>query len=855
MQGLRFILIYLAVVALAGPSVGVAKERFEQQVQPFLKKHCVGCHGPEKQKGKLRLDTLPPDFDSLDAAGLWIEVMDNLNLGEMPPEDEPRPDAAAQEQVAKWIAAELRAASTRKVAGGGKKGIRRLNRREFSNTIRDLLEMHFLPGDDPSELLPPDPTYDGFDTVAASLMMDSSLLGNYYEAAKKVAKMAIVEGPPKFPTHLAHFEIEDMGKPGSGFSYVCGHGGCTCRENDVELLVGSTRTGRGLLYPGTEQLFPVKGMYTVRVKAWADLGDSDEPVRMYVMRTQDRRGRIMEVDVTATEESPKVFEATLPMVSLAESSGVYLSVGIENGARRYQPSQLKKMKGPEKAFSVGMPGFFSFDRKMKSSSSAGDHATALRLGARKKSEGWTGSSRPGLGQLEPSHFKKLYIDWMEIEGPLYEQWPPKSHTTLFFKGEGAEENLEYVHQIFEKFLPRAFRRPVGKEEVARIVGLVEKELEQGLPFQDAIGLGLTYILASPEFLYISEPDSQDLSNYELASRLSYFLWSSMPDERLFDLASSGKLREPAILAKEVSRMVGDPKSEALVDGFAAQWFRTGEFHDFEPDAAIYRPFYRENHPKIRDYMAQEPLEFFREILRNQLSLLNVLDSEFVMVNEPLAKFYGLPGIRGYGFQKVKLPKDSLRGGILGQAGVHMRGSDGIRTKPVNRGVYIREVLFNDPPAPPPPNAGEVEPNIEGERLTVRDRLLQHQQIEACASCHRGIDGYGLALENFNVTGAWRDRQDGEEFRGGNTPLIDASGKLPNGKTFADFKEFKALLYEQKDRFRRAFAEKLFLVALGRPVQPSDRTTIDQVAQAMANNGDTFHSAAKALVLSDTFRKK
>ena len=825
---------------------------FQQKVQPFLKTHCFSCHGLEKQKGKLRLDTLSADFHSSDAVGIWIEVMDILNLGEMPPEEEPQPKAAERELVVQWIASELRAADRRKAGAGGKVALRRLNRMEYSNTIRDLLSMNFLPGEDPSELLPPDPTYDGFDKVATSLMMDSSLLGNYYEAAKKVASMAIVEGELKFPTHLAHFEMEDMGNPGSGFSYVCGHGGCTCRENDVELLVGNTRTHRGLLYPGTQQMFPVKGMYTIRVRASADQGDSEEPVRMFVERQQDRRGRIMEVDVLATQDAPEVYEVTLPMVSLAESSGVYMKVGIVNGAKRVQQPQLKK---PEKAFSVGMPGFFSFDKLMKEASLKGDHATALRLAARKKSEGWTGSGRPGLGLLEPSHFQKLYIDWIEIEGPLHEQWPPKSHTTLFFKGEEAKENLQYAREIFEQFLPRAFRRPVEKAEVDRVVELIEPELKRGLKFKDAIRLGLIYTLSSPEFLYIAEPESQKLTGHELASRLSYFLWSSMPDESLRKLAKAGKLQNRKMLQAEVERMLADPKSEALVNGFSAQWLRTNEFLNFQPDQRIYRDFYQKFHPRLREFMVQEPLEFFREILTHRMSLLNFIDSDFVVVNNQLAAFYELPGLKGEAFQRVKLPADSPRGGLLGQAGVHLRGSDGIRTKPVNRGVYVREVLFNDPPNPPPPNAGEVEPNIQGKKLTVRDRLLQHQQIEACASCHRGIDSYGLALENFDVTGAWRDRQNGEDFRGSNTPPIDASGKLPNGKAFQTYDDFKALLYEQKDRFRRAFAEKLFLVALGRPVEPTDRGTIDEVVQAMSAGGDTFHSAAIALVLTDAFRTK
>ncbi|MHC4880586.1 MAG: DUF1592 domain-containing protein [Planctomycetota bacterium] len=878
--------IILMVVALS--DTASADESFSTSVRPVLRKYCVRCHGPEQQSGDFRVDTLTANFDSAEQAAHWVEVMDNLNLGEMPPDDEPKPSADKLRNVTRWIAAELRAAERRTAGGGGRVALRRMNRVEFSSTIRDLLGIRFLPGDDPAELLPPDPTYDGFDKVATSLMLDSSLLGNYYEAAKKVAELAIVDGPPKFPTHLSHFEMEDMGKPGSGFSYVCS-GTTVCGEHDVRLLVGNTRTHRGLLYPKTQQMFPVKGFYTIRVRASADRGDGDEPVRMFVERQQDRHGYLMEVDVTATRDAPKVYEVTLPMTSLAESSGVYMKVGIANGAKGVQQSQLKHIKGPEKVISVGMPGFFSFDKKMKEASTKGDHATALRLAARKKAEGWTGSRRPGLGLLEPSHFRKLYIDWIEIEGPLYEKWPPRSHTALFFKGEDAVENLDYAREMFARFLPRAFRRPVEDAEVERVVKLIGAELDRGLPFKDAVKLGLTYTLTSPSFLYLSEPapddESRTLTDYELASRLSYFLWSSMPDERLFKLARDGRLNNPKALRGEVDRMLEDPKSQALVDGFAAQWLQTEEFLDFQPDQKIYPQFYREHDPQLREFMAREPLAFFEEVARNDLSLLNFIDSDFVVVNEPLAKFYGLnmESFNGepqttaagrdhshsrlwladkqsgrhhrFAFRRVELPKNSPRGGLLGQAGVHLRGSDGIRTKPVNRGVYVREVLFNDPPDPPPPNAGEVEPNIEGERLTVRQRLIQHQQIEACASCHRGIDSYGLALENFDVTGAWRERQNGEEFRGSNTPPVDASGTLPNGRTFSGFAEFKALLLEQDDRFRRAIAGKLFLYALGRPVDVRDRGTINVVTAKMSENGNTFRSAVQALVELQVFRTK
>ncbi|MEQ8790185.1 MAG: DUF1592 domain-containing protein [Pirellulaceae bacterium] len=843
----RHSLLLFVCLALVGPSASSSlaqdavapPDSFEAVIQPFLRQHCVGCHGAKKQQADLRLDALTADFDATDQAAIWIEVMDNLNLGEMPPAERPRPDAAAHRQVVQWIAEQLRAARKRAVASGGRVLMRRLNRTEFSNTLRDLLEMEFLPGEDPAELLPPDATFDGFDKVGSALMLDPSLLENYYEAARRVAERAIVTGPPPFKTHRIRFQMEDMAKPGSGFSYVCGHDGTECGEQDVRLLLGNTRTARGLLYPGTDQIIPVNGMYTIRVRASADPGDRDAPVRMFVERENGREGRLMEVEVTASRDDPQVYSVTLPLDALHEARGVYMKVGIVEGTKLH----------------VGMKQYNDLEQAVKEASTAGDHAAALRLQARMRSEGWVGRNRPAEVLLDPSSLPKLFIDWIEIEGPLYPQWPPRSHEILFGKGEVPRKDAAYAREIFSRFLPRAYRRPATKAEVERIVGLVQRELERGASFEDAIRLGVTYTLTSSSFLYLAEPNSapqpRTLNDYELASRLSYFLWSSMPDERLFELAASGRLSDAAVLTREVGRMLDDPKSQAMVEGFAAQWLRTEEFLEFTPDRKIYRDF----DPALREHMAGETLAFFEEILRRDLSVMNFLDSDFVTVNEPLAKYYGLDGVEGEAFRRVELPDDSPRGGLLGQAGIHLRGSDGVRTKPVNRGVYVREVLFNDPPDPPPPNVGEVEPNIEGERLTVRQRLLQHQQIEACASCHRGIDAYGLALENFDVTGTWRTHQNGEDFRGANTPPIDASGKLPNGQTFENFEQFKAQLLKQQDRFRRGLVEKLFVYALGRPATTQDRGTVEQVVAEMADHGDTLRAAILALTSNEAFQTK
>jgi hypothetical protein len=331
----------------------------------------------------------------------------------------------------------------------------------------------------------------------------------------------------------------------------------------------------------------------------------------------------------------------------------------------------------------------------------------------------------------------------------------------------------------------------------------------------------------------------------------------MPDDELFLLARDETLRDAATLERQVDRMLADPKAEAFVNGFGAQWLRTGEFRTFRPDERIY-PEYDD---ELGEAMVGQTLAFFREVLQHDRPVLDFLDSDWTMLNARLARFYGIEGVDGIDevdgkeFRRVALPEGSPRGGLLGQAGVAMYGSDGTRTKPVRRGVYIREVLLNDPPDPPPPNVGEIEPNIRGENLTVRDRLIQHQQIESCAACHRTIDPYGIALENLNVIGGWRDVQDGEDFRGTNRPPIDAGGRLPDGRAFADFGEFKSALLEQRERFSRALAEKLLIYALGRPIEPSDRPTIDAFAVRLAERNYTMRSLLKGIVSSRAFVTK
>ncbi|MGI9473535.1 MAG: DUF1592 domain-containing protein, partial [Rubripirellula sp.] len=505
---------------------------------------------------------------------------------------------------------------------------------------------------------------------------------------------------------------------------------------------------------------------------------------------------------------------------------------------------------------------------------SGDEQAAGRIRAQLAAQGFPNQGRQQPGTLTTDHLPRIFFDWMELEGPLYDQWPPKSTERLFHRGLDEQSFGEsYAQEIFTRLLPRAFRRPVRQEEIDGIVGIVLGELGHGESFPDAVRSGIVATLCSPAFLLINEPssdsksaiaaspgkpsasESRKLSGHELAFRLSRFLWSTIPDEALNHLAAADGLSSQAALRQQVARMLRDPKSEALASGFARQWLKADEFDRFAIDRNLYRDFYRTENAGLNEAINREPIEFFREVLRTGGDVRDFLDCNWTMVNEPLARHYGIAGVDGRAFVRVDLPEPLHRGGLATMAAVHKWGSDGNRTKPVERGKYILDVLFNDPPKPPPPNVGEVEPNVRGELLTVRERLDQHRTIPACANCHRTIDPYGLALENFSVTSRWRTKQDGERSWWPDDALIDASGTLPSGDRFETVEEYRRALRSQSDRFLTGLAEKMFTYALGRIVEPGDRDTINRLVERMQSNEHSLQSLIEGIVLSDAFLTK
>ena len=838
MGGIRLVLLTWVLMgsALAKPLLQ-DQTTLDEAVVPFLEEHCFRCHGPEKQKGRLRLDTLAADFGDSSAAATWVEVLDNINLGEMPPEDEPIPDAGDLSAVTNWIAGELRNAKRSAQSTGGKVLIRRLSRTEYANTIRDLLNVEFLPNEGPMDLLPPDGTLDGFDKVSLALLLDPSLMDTYFRVAKIVVDKAVVIGEPPVPTWRRRMEYENIS---GGIEYIKKDRSVEVREDGLISMSQGMRTNEALYHPWNHQLIPVRGTYTVRLRMGADGGETDDPIYIRMKRQGD--GEIFYTKVDAPIDQPKVYEFTRAFEPSGGSElGIELVTKTDFGRVDYYASDLtrtaRELIGEGKATEAG------------------------RIRARAMAEGHF-SARPHPDTLYTDHFPRVFFDWIEIEGPLYEQWPPASTVTVFPHGTTKDtQTLDHARAIFARLLPLAFRRPVEEREVEAVMRVVASEWDAEGDYIEAVKSGLMAMMCSPSFLYLFEPNqgprtaARELNSYEVASRLSYFLWSSMPDERLFDLAEAGQLRSPVVLKAQVERMLKDPRAEAFVQGFGYQWLKAGEFDRFTPDQSLYRSFYAPENNGVNEDINREPLEFFREILENDLSCLDFLNANWTMLNERLASYYQIPGVEGEQFRRVHLPAENPRGGLVAMAAVHKWGSDGNRTKPVERGKYVLDVLFNDPPHPPPPNAGEVEPNVRGENLTVRQRLDQHRTIESCANCHRTIDPYGLALENFNAIGQWRTKQDGERAWWPDEAVIDASGMLPSGAEFRNLEEFKAELAKQSDRFLRGVSEKMFTYALGRTVEPADRATIDELVERMKAEGHTFRSLIKGIVTSEEFLSK
>ena len=851
-----------------GASHNVVPVGYREVVLPFIEKHCLGCHGEKNARAGFRIDLLKADFGAAKVAEQWKEVIDRINAGEMPPKRKPRPDAKQAAALVDWVNAQLREVEQAAKNAGGRIPMRRLNRDEYANTVRDLLKLDENIVRPLIEELPGDGQAEGFDRLGLALFFDQTQIERSLAVAEKIASRAIVTEPPKVNRRFSRFEQLRRRPPPAmvevfpAFTHTIPRGAQDriVRADHVEYIQGyptyrKEYDGWGVIdHFSISQVVTQDGYYRFRIRAKVDNRGRTEANKFRLQYGMD---------------SPIQAETEVVLDPSGTTEAVMFLRGPVNGEVKgpqvfnllWNHTEKAVINEPEykKLFSrwTGLRG--------KMERAAANKASPAEMDALRKEldevisrlNDWEGPANIYNPAMDVDTLPRLLFESIEVEGPIQKDWPPPSHQALFFAGDERRDEA-YVREIITRFLPRAYRRPVTEPEIEAIVAVVNEARTTGkLSFPDAMRTGLQRVLCAPGFLFLEEPtgtqsERRPLTDYELASRLSYFLWSTMPDNELFALAAAGKLREPAVVAAQVERMLADPKSDQLVRNFGGQWLSVRAYGSTQPAAE-----YKDYDKTLEQASKQEPYAFFAEVLNKDLPVTSFIDSDFVVVNERLANHYGIAGVQGPEFRRVAIGPETHRGGVLGMAGLMTFLADGTRTLPIRRASWVLRELFNDPPNNPPPNAGEIQPNTSGKSLTVRQRLELHRRNDVCASCHSKLDPYGLALENYDAIGQWRERFNGEGFRGrqAQAPVLDVSGAFPDGRKFATLEEYKAGLMGQKDKFARAFAAKMLTYALGRPVGYTDHDLIDSLTDVLKKNDYRIQSLIHAIVASEPFNTK
>jgi hypothetical protein len=740
------------------PETATHHVSFSRQVVPLLEKYCTKCHGGAKPRAKFALDRIKTDKQADTDRTTWEKVARAVRAREMPPEEKPQPSAAERDLLLTFLDQRLAAVDCTKGRDPGRLTIRRLNRTEYNNTVRDLAGINFQPADD----FPSDDVGYGFDNIGDVLSLSPLLMEKYLAAAERVIDQAIFTGTPgPVVRHYAYSELKAT-------IHV------PVPRNDERLRYVRILPPGGELY--VDHRFAHDLDIVVRVRAFADKS-AGQPVRV-AFRVDG--GDLKTFEVRAGE----------PM--------------------RGRPLEAK---------------------------------THVK----------TGTHRIAIAHLDGKDAKKerrLYVPFLEVELPPSEALP-ESHRRLFIATPGAGRTKEEAaRKIVANFARRAFRRPVLAAEVERYLRPFQMADKQGEKFEKAVGLSLQAILVSPHFLFRIERDAVDakpgtshlVSEYELATRLSYFLWSTMPDEELFTLAGKGELRKK--LDAQVRRMLKDDRAKALVQNFGGQWLEWRNLKTLTPDRGTFPGFDEE----LRAAMVKEGELFVEAIVREDRSILDFLDADFTFLNERLAEHYGIRGVYGPRFRRVPLDKDSPRGGVLTMATVLTVTSNPTRTSPVKRGKWILENILNAPPPPPPPDAGELnEAKAVTASAPLRKRMEMHRHRADCVSCHARMDPLGFALENFDGIGGWRTRD--------STFPVDATGELPTGEKFNGPKELKKILKGRSEAFARCLAEKMLTYALGRGVEYYDKCAIDDIVRALARDNYKFSRLVVEVVRSDPFQKR
>ncbi|QDT59288.1 Planctomycete cytochrome C [Stieleria bergensis] len=842
------------LLALLLPATSQGATADEHKLAPSVTKYfqqfCYQCHGETSQKGDRRLDQLPAVISADDDAALLLEeALDAINRGDMPP-SKSKIARPTESQTKHFVSSLTDYLSQLAEAGATQSTVmRRLNRFEYANTMRDILQLtpEFF---DRTSDFPVDAIKEGFDNQGESLSLSEQQLERYLEVAEAAVDAATSFDVQQPSPKEWHFH-------GSDFNGVHSYqrAPVTWRlivDNDyLEIGHGQPSERHPNFVPSLARAggAPAEGWYTIKVRAAAanrlnhgyDHREFDRfktqrlklalwvapEAKLLVKNAADQRrlSAIWELpDGQPQEFTQRVWlnKGAVPFISW--TNGVSSKGNIRLVAEKHHPEVVRSTTTERDAALLGDP-----------------EAQALVARLAKN------DNNPLLSEVYRGPRVRVYN--LDLNGPEIDQWPPASHQLLY--GTQTDASKLALQSVVQKFARRAFRRPVTVESVDHYVQFIQQRIAKGDSHAAALKLGLAAILTSPRFLYLDEGNEETgttLASYELASRLSYFLWSSMPDDELFHAAESGQLATKAGLQRQVERMLGDAKSNAFVEHFTDTWLRINTLGSMPPDPKAFASYYRD---RLEDLFKQETRMFFADLLKNNRSIVNLLDSDYAFVNDVLAQHYGIENIHGEQLRRVALKPEHRRGGLMGQGSVLTLSANGIETSPVVRGMWVLENILGTPPPPPPPDVPAIEPDTRG-TTTIREQLDKHRTVAACADCHRKIDPAGFALEFYDPIGGFRQQYPG---RPGKRIAVDGSGQLPSGESFEDETGLKKILVSRKNRFAETLTEKLLTYATGRSMTSLDYQEIKQIATACAQNGDGLRDLVLGVANSQTFRSR
>ena len=871
---------FLLIVTMISPISGSWLMADDPMYRKFLAQYCYDCHRGETTEAGLDLEKLSTDLNDAELFKRWVKIYDRIESDEMPPQEADQPTAEERTNAVNKLQSTLRLAEQNRLKEETRTGIRRLTREEYENTIRDLFQME---GIALKAGLPKDGSAHGFDNNSDALDFSHVNMARYMEAADHVLEMAICTQPEAPEVRKEQLSL-------TGHYYIrlliANNGGSVLlkdKKPDPDFL--PTSEHQHIDQGAHERL----GLYTKNDSSVGVFRHEDDSFRPWFQ--------------AFAAVHPGRYRVRTSLWSYTWDKGeVKPSRGVE-------AARLSVMQLTGRGRGQGHPSYV-----------IGYYDAPSLEGQIHEFDQWLNMYETigfNVASLAPVHIYHQYkrnvmsftgpgiaCDWLELEGPLHDVWPPVAHQRLFgdlplvafpapdqtevtlpkrvpprqimtgtknkpdpYQGNftvRSEKPLEDAEQLLSDFLPRAFRRPVSQDVIDAYVHQVEERLNAGDCFELAMRWVYRAALCSPDFLYHVELPGE-LDDFALANRLSYFLWNSQPDDHLRSLAEQGILRKPDVLKSEIERLLVNPKSERFVKNFLGQWLRLRDIAANDPDGKLYPEF----SPYLQDSMIAETEAFFRELLEKDLDATHLIQSDFAMLNEKLAVHYGIEGVSGPTIRRVELPKDCPRGGFLTHASILKITANGTTTSPVPRGAFVMDRLLGQPPDPPPPNIPAVEPDVRG-ATTIRELLDKHRNNTVCAGCHAKIDPAGFALESFDVIGGFRDRyrtvEVGDQPERGSIdpfihlgfklgPEVDSSGVLPDGREFEDVLTLQTMLADQKALLTENLARQFTIYATGRDVSFSDREKIDDIVNRTLKQGGGVRALIHEVVQSELFQTR